>query len=67
MDKYRIRQEYGDQPTNELEALEHTLAVYADEPDARWVLTATRNMYDEGVTTGLTLGDLRKIARKLKI
>jgi len=65
--QYQAQQMYGDVPANELEALAHTLAVYADTPDSRMVVTATSNVYGDGVTTGLTFGDLRKIAERLAL
>lgn len=42
--------------------LEHTLAVYQDSADDDYVLEATRNIYGQGVVTGLTFGDLRHLA-----
>lgn len=65
----RIRREameqYGDAPTNAVEALAHVLKVYADEPDSSLMIEATNGIYDDGVRTGLTIGDLREIAAKL--
>ncbi len=53
------------QPTTPEEALAHVIAVYADEDDARVMVQATHNVYDDGVTTGLTMGDLRALAARL--
>ncbi|WP_428956208.1 hypothetical protein [Streptomyces sp. cg35] len=65
----RIRREvmdqYGDAPANTAEALAHVLKVYADEPDDRLMVEATNGIYDDGVRTGLTMGDLREIAARL--
>ena len=44
------------------EPVAHTLAVYADTPDEAYVIVATSNVYGKGVTTGLTWGDLRRLA-----
>lgn len=40
----------------------HTLSVYAEEPDEAFVIVATGNIYGDGVQTGLTWGDLRRLA-----
>ncbi|MEU7240279.1 hypothetical protein [Streptomyces sparsogenes] len=65
----RIRREameqYGDAPATPIEALNHVLRVYADEPDSRMVMEATNNIYGDGVRTGLTMGDLRALRAKL--
>lgn len=65
----RIRREamdqYGDAPATAEEALAHVLAVYADTPDDRLMIEATRNIYGGGVATGLTMGDLRVLAARL--
>lgn len=50
------------QPTTPLESLRHVLAVFDKAPDDRPVITATINIYGDGITTGLTMGDLRWIA-----
>ncbi|MGX1254175.1 hypothetical protein RKD48_006686 [Streptomyces ambofaciens] len=67
----RIRREameqYGDEPADALEALTHVLKVYAGEPDSRLMIEATNNIYGSGVRTGLTIGDLRKIANRLGV
>lgn len=49
------------QPTTSREALAHVLAVYKDEKDERMMVEATRNRYDDGIVTGLTMGDLRAL------
>lgn len=65
----RIRREameqYGDAPATATEALNHVLAVFADEPDSRMVLEATSGIYGDGVRTGLTMGDLRALRAAL--
>lgn len=67
----RIRREameqYGEEPTDGLEALGHVLRVYADENDSRLMIEATNNIYGQGVRTGLTIGDLRDIASRLGV
>jgi hypothetical protein len=67
----RIRREameqYGDAPGDALEALAHVLKVYADEHDSRLMIEATNNIYGQGVRTGITMGDLRELARRLGI
>lgn len=40
----------------------HTLAVYADTPNEQFVIIATSNVYGDKVTTGMTWGDLRRLA-----
>jgi hypothetical protein len=68
MDSHRREtiEQYGPAPRTALEALDHTLAVYAEESDDRMVLVATSNIYGQGVRTGLTLGDLRALQLALK-
>lgn len=65
----RIRREtieqYGDAPTTPLEALDHTLAVWADEGDDWLMVEATNGIYGNGVRTGLTMGDLRALRAAL--
>jgi hypothetical protein len=65
----RIRREtieqYGDAPANAIEALDHVLALYADEPDDRLMVEATNGIYGDGVRTGLTMGDLRVLRDSL--
>lgn len=56
---------YGPPPTTPTEALAHVLCAFAEQPDEAYVLTATSNIYGEGVRTGLTYGDLRAIQRQL--
>jgi hypothetical protein len=41
------------------------IAVYKDEDDARLMVQATHNIYGDGVSTGLTMGDLRALAARL--
>lgn len=65
----RIRREaiaeYGDAPATAEEALAHILKVYANEPADRLMVEATRNVYADGVATGLTMGDLRALATRI--
>ncbi|MFC8376447.1 hypothetical protein ACIBX9_31395 [Streptomyces albidoflavus] len=49
-------------PTSPREALAHTLATFADEPDTGMAVVATRNQPVRGAVTGLTWGDLRALA-----
>lgn len=67
--KDRERFEFIEQhpmPTNPVEALAHTLAVYEELDDDRQMVQATSGIYGPGVRTGLTMGDLREIAGMLK-
>ncbi|MFI7096412.1 hypothetical protein [Streptomyces lydicus] len=48
-------------PATPLEALAHVLAIFADEPDEKVVMTATTRIYPEAPWTGLRLGDLRRL------
>ena len=52
-------------PADAVSALTHTLKLFAEQPDGEFVVTATSNVYGDGVQTGLTWGDLRAIARQL--
>lgn len=45
--------------------LAHTLEIFSDDDDDRMVLMATSNVYGPGIKTGLTMGDLRLIARTI--
>ncbi|MEV7840246.1 hypothetical protein AB0O77_23910 [Streptomyces albidoflavus] len=49
-------------PSSPREALAHTLATFADEPDSAMAVVATRNQPVRGAVTGLTWGDLRALA-----
>jgi hypothetical protein len=55
----------GDAPTTPTEALDHVLALYADESDDRVMVAATSGIYGPDVRTGLTMGDLRAIRAAL--
>lgn len=46
--------------------LRHSLQLFADSPDDVMVLTATSNVYGKGIRTGLTMRDLRLIAKYLE-
>lgn len=60
------RKRIGPLPSDDpVERLRHVLHVFEFEDDAREVLTATRNVYGRGHWTGITLGDLREIARRI--
>jgi hypothetical protein len=65
----RIRREtieqYGDAPANAIEALDHVLAVFADQPDLTLVVKATDGIYGDGVRTGLLMRDLRDLRTAL--
>lgn len=67
MDKFRhdTINSYGPQPTTPQDALAHVLCAYAQEPDDRLMIQATSGIYGDGVTTGLTMGDLRALQQKL--
>lgn len=47
--------------TTPVEHLRHTVASMAKRPDDDMVQMATYNIYGVGVTTGLTVGDLRAL------
>ncbi|MFE6716787.1 hypothetical protein ACFVDU_04265 [Streptomyces albidoflavus] len=49
-------------PTSPREALAHTLAAFADEPDSTMAVVATRNIPVRGAVTGLTWGNLRALS-----
>lgn len=53
-------------PTSPREALAHTLATFADEPDTGMAVVATRNQPVRGAVTGLTWGDLRALAAEVQ-
>lgn len=53
------------QPTDAMSSLAHVVDVYDGTEDDRVMVTATHNVYDDGVTTGLTMGDLREILNLL--
>lgn len=62
---YQIRQEFiAAHPDPEVDPVAHTLSVYADQPDDAFVVVASGNIYGEGVKTGLTWGDLRRLAEE---
>jgi hypothetical protein len=54
----------GPAPTSLAERLAHTVSLFPDEPDGRFAVMATHGIYGPGVTTGLTWGDLRELARR---
>lgn len=47
------------------ERLRHTLDVWADYPDDYVILIATSEVYGPHVVTGLTIGDLKEVFRRL--
>ena len=47
------------------DGLAHTLSVFADTPDDKYIVVASHNVYGEGIRTGLTWGELRRIAAQL--
>ncbi|MEW2147723.1 hypothetical protein AB0909_00555 [Streptomyces albidoflavus] len=53
-------------PSSPREALAHTLATFADEPDTGMAVVATRNQPVRGAVTGLTWGDLRALAAEVQ-
>lgn len=53
------------EPSTPEKALAHVVAIYEGEDDARMMVQATHNIYGDGVTTGLTMGDLRALAARL--
>jgi len=65
-EEQRILNLWPDLPEGPLERILHTLDAYRDEPDSMRVLAATYGVYGPGVTTGITLGDLRALETKLR-
>lgn len=55
------RDKCGDPGTTPVEHLRHVVAAFQDQPDSDMVVTASYNVYGDGVTTGMTWGDLRAI------
>lgn len=53
------------QPTSPLEALAHVVALFGDTDDSRMMVQATYSVYSDGVITGLRMGDLRELLRKI--
>ncbi|BBB01112.1 hypothetical protein RVR_8368 [Actinacidiphila reveromycinica] len=60
-----VTAKYGDAPANATEALAHVLCAHANLPDDHMAVQATRDLYGDGVRTGLTMGDLRAIQAQL--
>lgn len=60
-----ILAQWPTQPTTPVDALRHTIDVYADEPDHGMAVVATNGVYGRSVRTGLTWGDLRALAAQL--
>lgn len=48
-----------------VEHLRHVVAVFHDSPADDYVLTASSNIYGDGIKTGLTHGDLRALLQRL--
>jgi hypothetical protein len=67
-----IKHLWPNPPTTPAEALQHTLDAYHDSPDDKLAIIATAGQYgfrpnsDRPIMTGLTWGDLRQIAGKLR-
>ena len=57
-----LREEFRAAHPDPSDPVAHTLSVYAGEPDEAFVIVASGNIYGEGVRTGLTWGDLRRLA-----
>jgi hypothetical protein len=66
-ERSELVKEYGEPPFDVTTSLRHTLDVFADSPDDSFVVRATSNKFDDGVTTGLTWGDLRYLATQLGV
>ena len=47
------------------DALAHTLSIYAATPADEFIVVASSNVYGKDIRTGLTWGDLRRIAAQL--
>ena len=52
--------------TTPIEHLRHVVAAFEICPDEELVKMATYNVYGDGVTTGLTWGDLRALLAQLE-
>jgi hypothetical protein len=56
-----VVEQHPEPGTNPIDRLQHTVAMFTDEPDSDWAIVATGNIYGQGVRTGLTWGDLRTL------
>lgn len=57
-----VRAKLGDPGNDPISRLRHVVKAFAEcSTDEEWVIRATGNIYGDGVTTGLTWGDLRAI------
>ena len=61
-----LMQDFMDAHPDPADAVAHTLSVFADTPDSKFIVTASSNVYGEKVVTGLTWGDLRRLAAAAK-
>jgi hypothetical protein len=52
----------GDDP---VERLAHLVDIFEAEPDSWLIVVATDRAYGPGIRTGLTMGDFRKLMRRL--
>lgn len=60
-----IRDLWPEPPGSMTERLRHTLDVWADYPEDYVILIATSEVYGPHVVTGLTIGDLRELFRRM--
>lgn len=56
---------YGPPPATPEDALAHVLCGFANLSDDHVVVKVTDGIYGDGVVTGLTMGDLKAIQRRL--
>lgn len=61
----QVREQYPHPGDDPIARLRHTLDMYTEVADAHFAVQATHGIYGRGVTTGLTFGDLRAIAKRL--
>lgn len=60
-----IRDLWPEPPGTMHERLRHTMDVWADYPDDFVILIATSEVYGPHVVTGVTIGDLREVLRRM--
>lgn len=61
MNEERMKQAWPQPPEDVIGKVLHLIDNFQGQPDDMWVARATQGIYGPGVTTGLTLGDLRKL------
>lgn len=60
-------EEVGPQPGEDpIERLQHVVRVYAGQDPTNTAITATSNVYDRGVWTGLIFGDIANLEEAIR-